>query len=74
MTQSVATSWLVLQMTGRGFDLALLSAATMLPVLCGSAWAGAVVDRIDRRRLLIAGITVAGWRGLTSRAVPEAAG
>jgi MFS family permease len=54
MTQSVATSWLVLKMTGRGFDLALLSAATMLPVLCGSAWAGALVDRIDRRRLLIA--------------------
>lgn len=54
MTQSVATSWLVLRMTGRGFDLSLLSAATMLPVLCGSAWAGAVVDRMDRRRLLIA--------------------
>ena len=53
MTQSVGTSWLILQLTGRGIDLAILSAATMLPVLLGSPYAGTLGDRFDRRRLLI---------------------
>jgi MFS family permease len=52
MTQGVAQSWLILQMTGRAFDLGLLSVVTWAPVLLGGAWAGAVVDRVDRRRLL----------------------
>src|SRR5262249_7622139 len=54
MTQGVAMSWLVLQLTGRGIDLGLLGAATFGPVLVLGAWGGAVVDRVDRRRLLIA--------------------
>jgi MFS family permease len=54
MTQSVAAAWLVLQLTGSGVDLALLSVFTMLPVLLGSASAGALIDRIDVRKLLIA--------------------
>jgi MFS family permease len=53
MTQAVGVSWLVLQLTGRGIDLAILSAATMLPVLIGGAWGGSLADRFDRRRLLI---------------------
>ena len=53
MTQSVAAAWLVLQLTGSGFDLALLSVFTMLPVLLGSAWAGALIDRLNLRRVLI---------------------
>ncbi len=53
MTQSVAAAWLVLQLTGRGVDLALLSVFTMLPVLLGSASAGALIDRVDLRKLLI---------------------
>lgn len=53
MTQMVGTSWLVLQLTGRAIDLALVSAATMLPVLFGSAYAGTLSDRFDRRRLLM---------------------
>lgn len=53
MTQMVGTSWLVLQLTGRAIDLALVSAATMLPVLLGSAYAGTLSDRFDRRRLLM---------------------
>ena len=53
MTQSVAAAWLVLQLTGRGVDLGLLSVFTMLPVLLGSASAGALVDRLDLRTLLI---------------------
>ena len=53
MTQSVAAAWLVLQLTGRGFDLALLAVFTMLPVLLGSASAGALIDRVNLRKLLM---------------------
>jgi MFS family permease len=53
MTQGVGAAWLVLQLTGRGVDLAVLTTASLLPVLFGGAWAGALVDRVDRRRLLI---------------------
>jgi MFS family permease len=54
MTQGVAQSWLVLKLTGSGLDLGLLGSCYMLPVLVGGPWAGALADRIDRRRLLIA--------------------
>lgn len=54
MTQAVATSWLVLQLTGSAVDLSALSAITMLPSLLFGAWCGALVDRLDRRRVLIA--------------------
>jgi predicted MFS family arabinose efflux permease len=53
MTQAVAQSWLVLQLTGSAVDLGILAAVTWGPVLLGGAWAGAWVDRIDRRRLLL---------------------
>lgn len=53
MTQAVATSWLVLQMTGSAVALGALSAVTMLPSLLFGAWCGAFVDRIERRRTLI---------------------
>lgn len=54
MTQAVATSWLVLQMTGSAADLGVLSATAMAPSLLFGAWSGAVLDRMDRRRVLIA--------------------
>jgi len=54
MTQGVAQSWLVLQHTGRPDSLGLLTACTWLPVLLGGPWAGALVDRHDRRRILLA--------------------
>ncbi|MFC1438675.1 MFS transporter [Streptacidiphilus sp. N1-10] len=53
MTQAVATSWLVLTMTGSAVGLGVLSAVTMLPSLIAGAWCGAAVDRLDRRRVLI---------------------
>lgn len=53
MTQMVATSWLVLQMTDSAVALSVLSAATMLPSLLLGAWCGALVDRLDRRTVLI---------------------
>jgi hypothetical protein len=51
--QSVAQSWLVLQLTGSGLALGLLASATMLPLLLGGPLAGVLVDRVDRRRLLV---------------------
>jgi len=54
MTQTVATSWLLLRLTGSSVDLGLLSTCTFLPVLLLSPQAGALVDRVDRRKLLIA--------------------
>jgi MFS family permease len=54
MTQAVAQSWLVLHLTHSAFLLALTSTATFTPLLLGSAWAGSLVDRFDRRRVLVA--------------------
>ncbi len=53
MTQGVATSWLVLQMTGSAVALGAMAASTMLPSLLFGAWCGGLVDRLDRRRVLI---------------------
>ena len=53
MTQAVATAWLVLRMTNSAVELGLLSAVTMLPSLLAGAWCGTLVDRMDRRRVLI---------------------
>jgi len=64
MTQSVAMSWLVLRMTGSGIDLGLMTSCSLLPLLLGGPWAGALVDRVDRRRLLI--VTQSLFIGLSS--------
>jgi MFS family permease len=53
MTQAVALSWLVLRMTGNAFLLALTTTAMFAPSLLGGAMAGSLVDRFDRRRLLL---------------------
>jgi MFS family permease len=53
MTQGVAISWLLLRLTGNGVDLGLLTACTFLPSLVLGPYSGALVDRVDRRKLLI---------------------
>jgi len=58
MTQNVAQAWLVLQITHSALDLGIFGAVAWAPVLLGGAWAGALVDRVDCRRLLIATQTV----------------
>ncbi len=60
----VAQTWLVLKLTGKGVDLGLLSSCALLPVLVGGPWAGVLVDRVDRRRLLI--VTQSLFIGLAS--------
>jgi MFS family permease len=50
---TIAQTLLVLSLTKSGFTLGLLLAAQFGPVLILGAWAGAVADRADKRKLLI---------------------
>src|SRR5215831_5251904 len=49
----VTQTLLVLQLTGNGFAVGMLTACQFAPVLLLGAWAGLVADRSDKRRLLI---------------------
>jgi MFS family permease len=51
--QSVAQGWLVYQLTGSALALGLVSAAGQAPVLLLSLPAGALADRVAKRRLLV---------------------
>jgi MFS family permease len=53
MAQGVALSWWVLQKTGDAVWLSVLTICRMTPTLIAGAWAGALIDRSDRRRLLM---------------------
>jgi len=57
--QAVAQSWLVLQITGSGIALGITVGLQFGPVLVLGAWAGALADRVDKRRLLMATQTAA---------------
>jgi MFS family permease len=52
--QSVAQGWLMHRLTGSALMLGLLGFAQFLPVLLFSLWAGVIIDRVDKRRLIIA--------------------
>jgi predicted MFS family arabinose efflux permease len=52
--QTVAQSWLVLQLTDSPLKLGLLGTLQFAPLLLLSLVSGAVADRVPRRRLLIA--------------------
>ena len=49
---TVALTLLVLHLTGSGIAVGALSAAQFGPILLLSAWAGAIADRHDKRKLL----------------------
>ncbi|HET6191779.1 MAG TPA: MFS transporter [Trebonia sp.] len=51
--QTVAQSFLVLQLTNSGTQLGLATAARFLPIFVLGPWGGSVVDRVDPRRLLL---------------------
>jgi MFS family permease len=51
--QSIALPWLVLERTGSGTDFGLVVAVQYLPVMLLGAYGGLIVDRFDKRRLLI---------------------
>jgi MFS family permease len=52
--QTVAQSWLVLNITGSGVALGVTVALQFLPMLLFGMWGGLLADRLDKRRLLIA--------------------
>ena len=56
--QSIAQSWLVLDITKSAFMLGLVSTMGMLPVLLFALPAGAIADRVNKRNLLIITQTV----------------
>lgn len=51
--QTVALGWLALSVTGSGSALGFVVATQFLPVLFFGPWGGVMVDRFDKRRLLI---------------------
>ncbi|MPZ72087.1 MAG: MFS transporter [Nitriliruptorales bacterium] len=51
--QRVAQDWLVLQLSGSGIALGTSTALQFLPMLLFGMWGGLVIDRFDKRRLLI---------------------
>jgi MFS family permease len=51
--QSVAQGWLMHRLTDSAMWLGLLGFTQFLPVMLLTLWAGAVIDRMDRRRLLL---------------------
>ena len=56
--QSVAQSWLVLELTNSAFRLGLVSALQFAPMLVLSFFAGALADRLPKRRLVLASQSV----------------
>jgi len=62
--QSVAQAWLVVRYLApsgqAGLDVGITTALQFLPMLLFGAWGGLVVDRVDKRRLLVATQASAG--------------
>ena len=51
--QTIGQSWLVLQLTGSATALGLVAAVQTLPILLLSPYAGVLVDRRSKRRVLM---------------------
>ena len=63
--QLVAEGWLVLQLTGSGVALGLVSSLQFGPMLVGGAWGGVLADRLDKRRVVLVTQAIkAGLAGL----------
>ena len=62
--QTVAQSFLVLELTNSGTQLGLATAARFVPVLFFGPWGGVVVDRLDKRRVLYVTQTLSGLLAL----------
>ena len=62
--QTVAQGLLVLQLTGSGTALGVVTALQTLPVLLFGAWGGVIADRFPKRTILYATQTVAGVASL----------
>ena len=62
--QTVAQGLLVLQLTGSGTALGLVTALQTIPVLLFGPWGGVVADRFPKRRILYVTQTVSAILGL----------
>jgi MFS family permease len=51
--QTVALGWLVLQLTGSGTSVGLVTAAQYIPVLLLAPLGGVLIDRLDTRKVLV---------------------
>jgi MFS family permease len=63
--QTVAQSFLVLQLTNSGTALGLATAARFVPIFLFGPWGGVVADRLDKRRVLYVTQSAAGLLALT---------
>jgi MFS family permease len=52
--QSIAQSWLIVTLTGSAFKLGLISTLQFLPTLLFALYAGALADRLPKRKTLLA--------------------
>jgi MFS family permease len=62
--QAVAQSWLVLQLSGSGTALGVVSALQYLPILLFSPYGGVVADRFSKRTILYFTQTISGLLAL----------
>ena len=51
--QIIAQGWLVFQISHSERDLGIVSFAAAIPALLMTAWGGVVVDRVDKRKVLV---------------------
>ena len=58
--QSVAQGWLVLQLTGSGTAVGLVTAAQFVPMLLGGVYGGVIADRFDKRHILFVSQSILG--------------
>lgn len=54
LIQSVGAAWMMTSLSASPLLIALVPAATTLPIMLLSLWAGAVADNLDRRKVMIA--------------------
>ena len=62
--QTIGQSWLVLQITGSGTALGLVTALQFLPILVLGPWGGVLADRFSKRSILYCTQTAAGLLAL----------
>jgi MFS family permease len=65
----IATSWLVYRLTGSALLLGFVSFAGQIPTFLLAPFAGVLVDRIDRRKLLVWTQVLAGIQSLAMAAL-----
>src|SRR5690606_24016410 len=54
LIQSVGAAWMMTSLSGSSLMVALVPAATTLPIMLLSLWAGAVADNLERRKVMLA--------------------